>query len=533
MGWVARRCSSFTCCSTKSAGSSPTAESRSGAAWLATTSPALKWPAPRSRCWSSMTSWRGCGTPPSRPRRCDGASDRGAYDGRDDGDELAAELFGGDRRAEGLPDSARRRHRRRRPRLQHDSRLRGRGGEAGRAGRRYAARQGADRGRPDAGLDCGRRQRPAVGHGAAPGRPLDGRRRRGRRSGVGGRRRRGGGGRGRAGRGPARRQDDGGRVAAGRGVAAHPPRRWRHAVGLAGCRQRRGGGGHAGDGADARPQGAGLLPGRAVYRPPGSGRHLGGDHRGRARARCRRRAMTSGASLRGHPASSGVAVGPAWLRAETKAAAGTPAEERARVERGLRAAADELAQLAGRLREEGRSADAEIVEANLLMSEDAALVEAALAAADGGAAAAVAIAEAAEPHVRTLAALDDPMLAARAADLRSIVRRAGELAAGLVQSPPPGSIVVADDLGPGDVAAWSRSVAGIALSEGGTTAHAAIIARSLAIPLVTGVGAQLLRVAAGEQLAVDGDRGLVVRAPDGPTRARLERRLASAREEAE
>jgi phosphoenolpyruvate-protein kinase (PTS system EI component) len=84
--------------------------------------------------------------------------------------------------------------------------------------------------------------------------------------------------------------------------------------------------------------------------------------------------MTSGASLRGHPASSGVAVGPAWLRAETKAAAGTPAEERARVERGLRAVADELAQLAGRLRGEGRSADAEIVEANLLMSEDAALV---------------------------------------------------------------------------------------------------------------------------------------------------------------
>ena len=243
--------------------------------------------------------------------------------------------------------------------------------------------------------------------------------------------------------------------------------------------------------------------------------------------------MTSGASLRGHPASSGVAVGPAWLRAETKAAAGTPAEERARVERGLRAVADELAQLAGRLRGEGRSADAEIVEANLLMSEDAALVEAALAAADGGAAAAAAIAEAAEPHVRTLAALDDPMLAARAADLRSIVRRAGELAAGLVQSPPPGSIVVADDLGPGDVAAWSRSIAGIALSEGGTTAHAAIMARSLAIPLVTGVGAQLLRVAAGEQVAVDGDRGLVVRAPDGPTRARLERRLASAREEAE
>src|SRR5207245_441788 len=122
---------------------------------------------------------------------------------------------------------------------------------------------------------------------------------------------------------------------------------------------------------------------------------------------------------------------------------------------------------------------------------------------------------------QALAGLDDPTLAARAADLRSIARRAGELAAGVSARPPRGAIVLAEDLGPADVAGWARLVAGIALSGSGTTAHAAIVARSLAIPLVTGIGPGLLEVGEGEELAVDADRGLVLRRLRAATRERL------------
>lgn len=238
-------------------------------------------------------------------------------------------------------------------------------------------------------------------------------------------------------------------------------------------------------------------------------------------------------TIRGHPASSGVAVGPAWSYAAAQPGpSGTPQEERTRVETGLRLAAEELSSLAATLRAEGHEADADIVETNRLMAEDSALVEAALAATEDGLPAAAAIAKAAEPHVLALAGLDDPTLAARAADLRSIARRAGELAAGVSGHPPAGAIVLADDLGPADVAGWARLVAGIALSGSGVTAHAAIVARSLAIPLVTGVGEALLEVPDGEELAVDADRGLVVRRMEGGTRARLERRMSTAREEA-
>jgi phosphoenolpyruvate-protein phosphotransferase len=167
------------------------------------------------------------------------------------------------------------------------------------------------------------------------------------------------------------------------------------------------------------------------------------------------------------------------------------------------------------------------------MAEDAALVQAARAAALAGEPAARAILAAAEPHVAALAALDDPTLAARAADLRSIARRAAEVANGSRAEPPHGAVVLADDLGPGDVAAWAKRVSAIVLAAGASTAHAAIVARSLGIPLVTGIGAEGLVIPDGEQIAVDADRGLVVRRPASATRDRVAERIARAEEEAE
>jgi len=57
-------------------------------------------------------------------------------------------------------------------------------------------------------------------------------------------------------------------------------------------------------------------------------------------------------------------------------------------------------------------------------------------------------------------------------------------------------------------------VLGIALSSGGATSHAAIVARSLGIPLVVGAGGTLLAVADGSSVIVDGDSGQVVVDPD-------------------
>ena len=141
---------------------------------------------------------------------------------------------------------------------------------------------------------------------------------------------------------------------------------------------------------------------------------------------------------------------------------------------------------------------------------------------------------AAEPHVEALAGLDDPNLAARAADLRSIARRAGELARGGGSSPPEGAIVLAEDLGPGDVAAWAGIVAGIVLVRG--RQHRP---RRNRRPLAGGAAGHrcgqpaCCRSPTARRSRSTRDRGLVLRSVDADTRDRLLRRIGLAAEEAE
>jgi phosphoenolpyruvate-protein phosphotransferase len=239
-------------------------------------------------------------------------------------------------------------------------------------------------------------------------------------------------------------------------------------------------------------------------------------------------------AFRGHPAAPGAALGPAWTRVDADdPAPGDADHEWARVERGLALVVVELDSLAARLRSEGHDADADIVEANRMMADDPGLLTAARAAVAHGGTARRAIAEAAAPHIAALANLDDPTLASRAADLRAVARRAGELANGNGVAPPTGAIILAEDLGPAEVASWAGQIAGIVLAQSGATAHAAIVARSLGIPLVTGVGATALKIPDGEQIAVDADRGLVLRGCSPATRAQFRERIERARDEAE
>ena len=85
---------------------------------------------------------------------------------------------------------------------------------------------------------------------------------------------------------------------------------------------------------------------------------------------------------------------------------------------------------------------------------------------------------------------------------------------------PEGTVLLAERLTPSDTAALDPdAVAGIATVEGGRTSHAAIIARSLAIPAVVGVGPDLESIATGETLLVDGEAGTVVVDPDETRRA--------------
>ena len=185
----------------------------------------------------------------------------------------------------------------------------------------------------------------------------------------------------------------------------------------------------------------------------------------------------------------------------------------------LAQSARELEELAATLRADGRTAEADILDAGMMMAEDPMLRDAVEGAVlTRGLTAASAIRVEVEAAAIQLDMLGDAELAARAADVRSLARRASRLASGdsapSAKSGSDDAILVAPDLGPADVIELDSDVRGIALVVGGVTGHAAIVARGLGLPMVVGLGADLLSVAEGELCIVDGDRSVVIASPD-------------------
>lgn len=89
---------------------------------------------------------------------------------------------------------------------------------------------------------------------------------------------------------------------------------------------------------------------------------------------------------------------------------------------------------------------------------------------------------------------------------------AGGMAVGVVAaagSGMPGGVVVAADLTPGQVVALGAGVVAVATAGGAPLSHAAILARSLGVPVVTGLGPEILALPAGTAVLVDGHTGTV------------------------
>ncbi|MAY86864.1 MAG: phosphoenolpyruvate--protein phosphotransferase [Pseudooceanicola sp.] len=79
---------------------------------------------------------------------------------------------------------------------------------------------------------------------------------------------------------------------------------------------------------------------------------------------------------------------------------------------------------------------------------------------------------------------------------------------------PADPILVARNIGPGDLLEYGRSLRGIVLEEGSVGSHAAVVARALAIPLVVHAGRIATEALNGDHILVDGDQGTVHLRPD-------------------
>ncbi|MFL5799693.1 MAG: putative PEP-binding protein [Actinomycetota bacterium] len=250
--------------------------------------------------------------------------------------------------------------------------------------------------------------------------------------------------------------------------------------------------------------------------------------------------MTAPRTFEGVPASPGVATGRAVVLAGTAGlpdlgpgddeVVRDPRQAALRVDEALDAVAADLRALADRLRRNGRADEAEIVGVGALIADDPALRTEARREAAEGRSPSRAVLRAAERHAAAIAAIGDPVLSERAADVRQVGRRAAALLSGEGSgSPEPsrgngtGGVLLAEELGPADILGMEEGdIVAAAAVRGGPNAHAAIVARSLGLPMVLGIDPALLRVPEGTAVVVDGDRGSVTVAPgdDAMTTAR-------------
>ncbi len=245
--------------------------------------------------------------------------------------------------------------------------------------------------------------------------------------------------------------------------------------------------------------------------------------------------------LAGVPASPGTAFGGVRRLDAGGEIDGTVLDEALRPAAAARAldamaqSARELDELAAKLRAEGRTEEADILDAGSMMAEDPVLLESVEnAVLSRGLAAASAILVEVETVARQLDTLGDPELAARAADVRSLARRASRLASGesggTRRDTVGDAILVAPDLGPADVIELDSDVSGIALAVGGVTGHAAIVARGLGLPMVVGLGNVILSLSEGEPCIVDADNSAVIVSPDSARVQAVRTAIAAARE---
>jgi phosphocarrier protein FPr len=229
-----------------------------------------------------------------------------------------------------------------------------------------------------------------------------------------------------------------------------------------------------------------------------------------------KREATKGA-IGGVSASPGLAIGRVHqLRSETikfeKSAAGSPTEERAKLNKALAQAAHELASLSAQVKTKTDASQAAIFAAHQELLEDPDLIDRAVKEIETGASAAFAWDQTILFHANRLAHLNNELMANRANDLRDVGRRVLRILVGKTEAVAhflaPNSILIAENLTPSDTVQLDREkVLGFCTTTGGATSHVAILARSLGIPAIAGIDKSALAIPEDTEVVLDGDRG--------------------------
>jgi phosphotransferase system enzyme I (PtsI) len=247
--------------------------------------------------------------------------------------------------------------------------------------------------------------------------------------------------------------------------------------------------------------------------------------------------------LTGVAASEGVAVGPVFVhnpgefKLERESIPEDAVEEELRrFEEAVEAVSRKLSETADGLREAGNEDEAAIFDAHVELVQDPELADGVAERVRNLESPESAVLAVGEEYAQMFAGMEDSYMQARADDVRDVTRQVaaeltGEDAAGLEALERP-SVILAHSLAPSDTARVPRGMAlAFVTAEGSKTSHVSIMARSMGIPAVVGVGPALEEAFGAEIVAVDGGEGYAVADPDAETLSHIERLQKALEEE--
>jgi phosphotransferase system enzyme I (PtsP) len=238
----------------------------------------------------------------------------------------------------------------------------------------------------------------------------------------------------------------------------------------------------------------------------------------------------------GIPISPGIAIGEAVFRGSidfeqelSEVSVRSVEEEKRRLVDALEKTRSDILSIQKAAEKEADEEHALIFSSHLLLLNDPVLHQRVEQAIEGGRSAAAAVHGALTEYENRLLRVADPYIRERVEDIRDLDSR---ILSYLLSSGPQGTrladrVVVTRGLPPSLVVELKAEGAlGLITEYGGATSHGALLARSMRIPVVTGILGLFEAINSGDRLVVDGTAGRVVVNPSAESLARYREQAA-------
>ncbi len=225
--------------------------------------------------------------------------------------------------------------------------------------------------------------------------------------------------------------------------------------------------------------------------------------------------------FRGILGQEGTAAGRVWLHEPrvvvTRPIADDPAHERERLREAvdrLRLSVDDM--LLGA--DTGDKEHRQVLEAYRMFANSRSWLKRMEEDIDRGLSAEAAVEKEQSTARARLSQVPDPYFRERLHDLDDLSNRLLRILTGQGRETgaemPEDPILVARNIGPGELLDYGRSLKGVVLEEGSVGSHATVVARAWAIPLVLNATRITAEALNGDQILVDGDQGIVHLRPE-------------------